>query len=71
MRKNSKYTIYDKYVDNGISAATIKKRESLVKLLDNLDNFDIVLFTQLDRFSRERIGCQYYGSNDGSTQCGI
>lgn len=50
--KEHKYTIYDKYVDNGISAATIKKRESLVKLLDNLDNFDIVLFTQLDRFSR-------------------
>ena len=46
------YTIYDIYVDNGISAATIKKRKALLKLIDDSDNFDILLFTQLDRFSR-------------------
>ncbi len=50
--KDNNLTIYDRYIDNGISAATINKRKDLVRLINDLDNIDIVLFTQLDRFSR-------------------
>ena len=50
--KENNMTIYDRYIDNGISAATITKRKDLLRMIDDLDNIDIVLFTQLDRFSR-------------------
>ncbi|MFV0552241.1 MAG: recombinase family protein [Anaerorhabdus sp.] len=50
--KNHNFKIFDTYVDNGLSAGTITKRKGLLKLLDNLDEFDVILFTQLDRFSR-------------------
>ena len=44
--------ICDTFIDDGISAATIKKRKELCRMLESLDEADIVLFTQLDRFSR-------------------
>lgn len=44
--------ICDTFIDDGISAATIKKRKELCRMLNSLDDADIVLFTQLDRFSR-------------------
>lgn len=50
--KENNMIIYDRYIDNGISAATITKRKDLLRMIDDLDNIDIVLFTQLDRFSR-------------------
>ncbi len=50
--KQNNYKIYDYYIDEGISAGSISKRKALVKLLKNLDNIDLILFTKLDRFSR-------------------
>lgn len=39
------------YVDEGFTA-TKMKRPDLLRMLDNLDTFDILVFTRLDRFSR-------------------
>lgn len=39
------------YVDEGFTA-TKMKRPDLLRMLDNLDTFDILIFTRLDRFSR-------------------
>lgn len=50
--KEHKLSIYDYYIDEGISAGSISKRKELVRLLGDLDNFDMILFTKLDRFSR-------------------
>lgn len=44
--------IVGKYVDNGISAATITKRKGFCKMLDELQQNDIILITRLDRMSR-------------------
>lgn len=44
--------IYDYYIDEGVSAATISKRKEFVRLLKDLDNIDLIIFTKLDRFSR-------------------
>lgn len=46
------YKIYDYYIDEGISAGTIIKRKEFVRLLKDLDNIDLIIFTKLDRFSR-------------------
>lgn len=43
--------IVETYVDEGFSAATTK-RPALKQLLSELHRFDIVIFTRLDRFSR-------------------
>lgn len=47
-----KYKIYDYYLDEGVSAGTISKRKEFVRLLQDLDDIDLILFTRLDRFSR-------------------
>lgn len=39
------------YVDEGFTA-TKMKRPDLLRMLDNLDTFDVLVFTRLDRFSR-------------------
>lgn len=50
--KENKYKIYDYYIDEGVSAGTISKRKEFVRLLQDLDNIDLIIFTKLDRFSR-------------------
>lgn len=50
--KENKLKIYDYYIDEGVSAGTISKRKEFVRLLHDLDNIDLILFTKLDRFSR-------------------
>ena len=43
---------YEFYIDEGISASSIRKRKALNEMLNKLSFFDIVLFTKLDRLSR-------------------
>lgn len=50
--KRNNYNIYDYYIDEGVSAGTISKRKEFVRLLKDLDNIDLIIFTKLDRFSR-------------------
>ena len=50
--KENKYKIYGYYMDEGVSAGSIKKRKEFLRLLDDLDNIDLIIFTKLDRFSR-------------------
>lgn len=50
--KKNNYKIYDYYIDEGVSAGTISKRKEFVRLLKDLDNIDLIIFTKLDRFSR-------------------
>lgn len=46
------YEISDIYIDNGISAGTIKKRHEFVRMLNELEQNDTILITRLDRMSR-------------------
>lgn len=48
----NKIKIMDVYKDEGISAATVKKRKSYQKMIDEVENGELILFTKLDRFSR-------------------
>lgn len=43
---------YEFYIDEGISASSMKKRKALQEMLEKINEFDIVLFTKLDRLSR-------------------
>ena len=43
---------YEFYVDEGISASSMKKRKALNEMLDKSNAFDMILFTKLDRLSR-------------------
>lgn len=49
--KENKYK-YEFYIDEGISASSMKKRKALNEMLSKLNVFDMVLFTKLDRLSR-------------------
>ncbi|MBR4672102.1 MAG: recombinase family protein [Bacilli bacterium] len=50
--KEHKIKVYKVYKDEGVSAGTITKRKALLNLLDDLDKINLVLFTKLDRLSR-------------------
>ena len=43
---------YDFYIDEGISASSMKKRDSLNEMLSKCNVYDMILFTKLDRLSR-------------------
>lgn len=43
---------YEFYVDEGISASSMKKRKALNEMLNKANIFDMILFTKLDRLSR-------------------
>lgn len=50
--KENNCIIMGTYIDNGISAATIKKRKDFCRLLEEVKKDEIIIFTRLDRFSR-------------------
>ena len=57
------YTIVGEYIDAGISARSpISKRPELQSLLRNLDNVDLIVFTKLDRWTRNIR--EYYKAQD-------
>ena len=43
---------YEFYIDEGISASSMKKRKALNEMLNKSNVFDMILFTKLDRLSR-------------------
>lgn len=43
---------YEFYIDEGISASSMKKRKALNEMLSKVNVFDMILFTKLDRLSR-------------------
>lgn len=43
---------YEFYIDEGISASSMKKRKALNEMLSKVNMFDMILFTKLDRLSR-------------------
>lgn len=49
--KQNKYK-YEFYIDEGISASSMKKRKALNEMLSKVSTYDMVLFTKLDRLSR-------------------
>lgn len=49
--KENNYT-YEFYVDEGISASSMKNRKALNQMLSKSKSFDMILFTKLDRLSR-------------------
>lgn len=49
--KKKKYR-YEFYIDEGISASSMKKRKALNEMLSKSNVFDMILFTKLDRLSR-------------------
>lgn len=50
--KTNNYSIAGIYKDEGISASTITKRKEFVRMLEEVKPGEIILFTKLDRFSR-------------------
>ncbi len=43
---------YEFYIDEGISASSMKKRKALNEMLNKVSIFDMIIFTKLDRLSR-------------------
>lgn len=46
------YNIVGTYIDNGYSASSIKKRKEFKRMIEDVRRDEYILFTRLDRFSR-------------------
>lgn len=49
---NNQYTVVGTYIDNGVSASSLTKRKQFLKMIEESEQGDYILFTRLDRFSR-------------------
>lgn len=49
---NNQYTVVGTYIDNGVSASSLTKRKQFLKMIEESKQGDYILFTRLDRFSR-------------------
>lgn len=49
---DNNYNVLGTYVDNGYSASSIKKRKEFQRMIDEVRRDEYILFTRLDRFSR-------------------
>jgi DNA invertase Pin-like site-specific DNA recombinase len=47
--KNNQFTVINTYIDNGISASSITKRKSFLKMIEESNEGDYILFTRLDK----------------------
>lgn len=57
IRKNVNWTYVDGYIDEGLSAATTKKRENFHRMVDNgnAGKFDLIITKEITRFARNTL----------------
>ena len=62
IRKNSNWTYVDGYIDEGLSAATTKKRENFHRMIEDgkLGRFDFVITKEITRFARNTLDSIQY-----------
>ena len=55
--KNVNWTYVDGYIDEGLSAATTKKRENFNRMIDDAaeDKFDLIITKEISRFARNTL----------------
>lgn len=60
---------YEFYIDEGISASSMKKRTALNEMLSKSNVFDMVLFTKLDRLSRNVLDANHINQILNNNKC--
>ena len=62
IKKNPNWTYVEGYIDEGLSAATTKKRENFHRMVDDgkAGLFDFVITKEISRFARNTLDCLKY-----------
>ena len=62
IRKNPRWTYVDGYIDEGLSAATTKKRENFHRMIDAGESgcFDLIITKEITRFARNTLDSIQY-----------
>ena len=62
IRKNPRWTYVDGYIDEGLSAATTKKRENFHRMIDDGESgcFDLIITKEITRFARNTLDSIQY-----------
>lgn len=71
VRRNPDWTLVSGYIDEGISATTVKNRENFLKMISDakLHKFDLILTKEISRFARNTIDSLYYTQE--LLRCGV
>ena len=71
VRRNPDWTLVSGYIDEGISATTVKNRENFLNMINDakLHKFDLILTKEISRFARNTIDSLYYTQE--LLRCGV
>lgn len=57
LEQHPDWKLYDRYIDEGITGTSVKKRQSFMRMLDDASNgcFDLILTREVSRFARNTV----------------
>lgn len=57
LNKHPDWILYDKYIDEGISRTSIKKRKNFMRMMDDAkaERFDLIVTREVSRFARNTV----------------
>ena len=57
LKQNSDWILYDRYIDEGISGTSTKKRKNFIRMLEDAKDgiFDLIVTREVSRFARNTV----------------
>ena len=57
LNKHPDWILYDRYIDEGISGTSIKKRKNFMRMMDDAKSgrFDLIVTREVSRFARNTV----------------
>ena len=57
MNQHPEWVLYDKYIDEGITGTSVKKRKNFLRMMEDAENhkFDLIITREVSRFARNTV----------------
>ena len=57
LSKNPDWILYDRYIDEGVTGTSIKKRKQFLRMIEDAKNgcFDLIITREVSRFARNTV----------------
>ena len=57
LEKHPEFELYDRYIDEGITGTSVKKRPSFLRMMEDAKNgcFDLIITREVSRFARNTV----------------
>lgn len=57
LAKHPDWTLYERYIDEGITGTSVKKRQSFLRMMEDAEDrkFDLIITREVSRFARNTV----------------